>query len=155
MADPIVPNRQQLIKVAGGDPELMRGLERLFLVAGELTPDQVTAVLVSIAALEQAPDPARINALAGSVADLLAIQGLDRVAAPVEPCGDTRPAMVGTLDGLADVDAPVPADGDVLQYNGAIWVPVTPVPVSGATGSFTTVDSKTVTVTDGIITAIV
>jgi len=155
MAVPIVPNRQQLIQVAGGDPELMRGLERLFLVAGELTPDQVTAVLVSIAALEKAPDPARINALAGAVADLIAYAGLSPPERPQDEGNSLLPPLVATIDGLADVDAPSPSDGDVLQYDGALWVPITPVPVSGATGSFTTVDSKTVTVTDGIITAIV
>ena len=149
MSDPVVPNRTQLMTLASNDPELMRGLERLFLVAGELTPDQVNAVLVSIAALEHAPTAAQINALNGAVADLLALQGPERATAPVEPDDDTRPVTVGTLDGLADVDAPGPAGGDVLQYDGALWVPF-----SGATGSFTTVDSKTVTVTGGIITAI-
>ena len=124
MSDPVAPNRTQLMTLASNDPELMRGLERLFLVAGELTPDQVNAVLVSIAALEQAPTAAQINALNGAVADLLALQGPERATAPVEPDDDTRPVTVGTLDGLADVDAPGPAGGDVLQYDGALWVPI-------------------------------
>ena len=41
------------------------------------------------------------------------------------------------------------ASGDLLQWDGSQWISV-----SGASGSFTTVDSKTVTVTNGIITAI-
>ena len=156
MADPNVPNRQQLILLANKDPELMRQLERLFQVAGAETPGNLDA-------LAAAPTAAQINALAGQLADLVALQGLERATASVEPDDDTRPpeqpqerpddtspALVATLDGLADVDVPGAVIGSLLQYDGALWVPV-----SGATGTFTTVDAKTVTVTGGIITAIV
>lgn len=87
------------------------------------------------------------------------------------------------LDDIQDVDVGTPADGQVLIYDtgsgkyeahtitGSTNVVVTNAPGSitialtglgtlafentGATGTFTTVDGKTVTVTNGIITAIV
>ena len=53
------------------------------------------------------------------------------------------------FDDLADTNIGTLASGDLLQWDGSQWICV-----SGASGSFTTVDSKTVTVTNGIITAI-
>ena len=53
------------------------------------------------------------------------------------------------FDDLADTNIGTLASGDLLQWDGSQWISV-----SGASGSFTTVDSKTVTVTNGIITAI-
>jgi hypothetical protein len=55
------------------------------------------------------------------------------------------------LNGMNDVFG-TPSDGDLLQWSAANdrWEMV-----SGASGSFTTVDSKTVTVVSGIVTAIV
>lgn len=46
--DPRPLSRQQLAKIAGGDPEAIRLLERLFQVAGQLTPDQVAALQILI-----------------------------------------------------------------------------------------------------------
>ena len=54
------------------------------------------------------------------------------------------------FDDLADTNIGTLSTGDLLQWDGSQWVSV-----SGASGSFSTTDSKTVTVTNGIITAIV
>jgi hypothetical protein len=56
------------------------------------------------------------------------------------------------LGHLQDVEITSVSDGDLLQYNSANsrWENV-----SGATGTFTTTDGKTVTVTNGVVTSIV
>lgn len=48
MADPNVPTRNQIAKVAGNDPEMVKALERLFIVAGDLTPADVAALTILI-----------------------------------------------------------------------------------------------------------
>lgn len=48
MADPNVPTRNQIAKVAGNDPEMIKALERLFIVAGDLTPADVAALTILI-----------------------------------------------------------------------------------------------------------
>jgi len=53
------------------------------------------------------------------------------------------------FDDLADTDIGTPSTGDMLKWDGTNWVSFT-----GSTGSFTSNDSKTVTVTNGIITDI-
>ncbi len=45
--------------------------------------------------------------------------------------------------------------GTLVTLAGTATVPIINVAVAGASGSFTTVDSKTVTVVDGLITTIV
>ena len=57
-----------------------------------------------------------------------------------------------SLGELQDVDLTGLADGDLLQWDSTsgTWQVIT-----GASGSFTTADAKTVTVTNGVITAIV
>lgn len=50
MADPNVPTRNQIAKIAQGDPELLKALERLFIVAGDITPADVAALTVLIEA---------------------------------------------------------------------------------------------------------
>lgn len=47
MADPVVPTRSQIAQIVGQNPEMIQALERLFIVAGELTP----ADIVSLTAL--------------------------------------------------------------------------------------------------------
>ena len=51
-----------------------------------------------------------------------------------------------SFDDLADTSIGTPSEGDMLRWDGSNWVSV-----SGATGSFTTSDSKTVTVSHGLI----
>lgn len=50
MADPNVPTRNQIARIAGNDPELIKALERLFIVAGDLTPADVAALTILIEA---------------------------------------------------------------------------------------------------------
>ena len=54
------------------------------------------------------------------------------------------------IDDLASTDLTGLSTGDLMKWDGTNWVPVT-----GASGTFTTNDSKTVTVTNGVITSIV
>ena len=53
------------------------------------------------------------------------------------------------FDDLASTDLSGLSVGDLMKWNGTSWVPVT-----GASGVFTSNDSKTITVTGGIITNI-
>ena len=53
------------------------------------------------------------------------------------------------FDDLASTNLSGLSAGDLMKWNGVNWVPVT-----GATGTFTSDDSKTVTVANGIITSI-
>ena len=48
MADPNVPTRNQIARIAGNDPEMVKALERLFIVAGDLIPDDIDALTVLI-----------------------------------------------------------------------------------------------------------
>lgn len=50
MADPNVPTRNQIAKVVGNDPEMIKALERLFIVAGDLTPADIAALTILISA---------------------------------------------------------------------------------------------------------
>ena len=50
MADPNVPTRNQIARIAGNDPELVKALERLFIVAGDLTPADIAALTILIEA---------------------------------------------------------------------------------------------------------
>lgn len=44
MADPITPTRNQIASMAGRDPELIKALERLFIVSGQLTPADIATL---------------------------------------------------------------------------------------------------------------
>ena len=44
MADPIVPTRNQIAALVGNDPAMVKALERLFIVAGDLTPADITTL---------------------------------------------------------------------------------------------------------------
>lgn len=48
MADPNVPTRNQIARIAQNDPELTKALERLFTVAGTNTPADIAALIVLI-----------------------------------------------------------------------------------------------------------
>jgi hypothetical protein len=48
MADPNVPTRNQIARIAGNDPEMVKALERLFIVAGDLTPADIAALTILI-----------------------------------------------------------------------------------------------------------
>lgn len=51
MADPKVPSRPQIYRMVGGDHDAARLLQRLFEVAGDLTPASVAAATGDITAL--------------------------------------------------------------------------------------------------------
>lgn len=51
MADPNVPTRNQIAKIADNDPEMIKALERLFIVAGDITPTDIAALIVLIEAV--------------------------------------------------------------------------------------------------------
>lgn len=62
MADPKALTRNQIAAFVGDDPEAIRAIERLFRVAGELTPEQIEALgLATGAAQDQAETLASIT----------------------------------------------------------------------------------------------
>ena len=144
------PSRNQIAKIAGNDPELVRALERLFLQALNLTPTGLDAVAADVAANTAAivANDADIEAANTRIDDLV-------------------------IDDLADVDATAPTAGMVLIYDatagaweGATITAGSSIGVTngdgsvtlatvGATGSFTAASGEVVTVVDGIITGIV
>ena len=50
MADPNVPTRNQIARIAQNDPEMVKALERLFIVAGDLVPADIAALTILIEA---------------------------------------------------------------------------------------------------------
>jgi hypothetical protein len=112
MADPTPLNRNQIAAFVGNDPDAIRAIERLFKVAGQLTPADILTLTQLIgdvgyatgaadnkaeAALSQATD-------ARQMADLLGV-----AAAQQDP----------RLDRLLDVVAYAPDNKDILQYAAA------------------------------------
>ena len=55
-----------------------------------------------------------------------------------------------TIESLHNVNIASPTDGDVLVFDGSVWSVI-----NGASGSFTSNDGKTITVSKGVITNIV
>jgi hypothetical protein len=175
MADPTPLNRNQIARFVGNDPDTIRAIERLFIVAGNLTPADIAAltqlILDNSLALGAADNKAEVAlsdaTSAKRLADLLAL-------APAQQ--DPR------LDRLQDVQAPSAGAGMVLIYDatqrrwlantitagsnitvtsadGAITINVSGLGTmafenTGASGSFTA-GLQTVTVVNGIITSIV
>ena len=113
MADPNVPTRNQIAKVAGNDPEMIKALERLFIVAGDLTPADIAIITQLILdnsfALGVADNKAEIASTiayaAQRLADLIALQ-----PAPIDPL----------LERLHDVLAFSPDAEDILQYDATV-----------------------------------
>lgn len=50
MADPNVPTRNQIARIVNNDPEMVKALERLFIVAGNVTPAEIEALTALIEA---------------------------------------------------------------------------------------------------------
>ena len=113
MADPNVPTRNQIAKVAGNDPEMIKALERLFIVAGDLTPADIAIITQLIldnsfalgAADNKAEVASTIAYAAQRLADLIALQ-----PAPIDPL----------LERLHDVLAFSPDAEDILQYDATV-----------------------------------
>lgn len=81
MADPTPLNRNQIAAFVGNDPDVIRAIERLFKVAGQLTPDEIAAltqlILDNIQATGAADNKAEVALSdatdAKRVTDLLAV----------------------------------------------------------------------------------
>jgi hypothetical protein len=65
MADPKALTRNQIAAFVGTDPEAIRAIERLFRVAGELTPSEIEALLVSQGVAQN-----QVEAITGAIGDL-------------------------------------------------------------------------------------
>lgn len=133
--DPKPLNRQQLAKICGNDPEAIRLMERLFLVAGVTIPGEIDSM-----GFGAPPDvPGAIDALR------VEVQGFAELvqrAVEIVASNDLQstPVDAGLAQRVADLELQPPV------------VPYTP---AGASGTFTTADAKTVTVVNGIVTSIV
>lgn len=166
MADPTPLNRNQIARFVGNDPDTIRAIERLFIVAGQLVPADVAIIkqlildnTFAVGAADNKAEAAMSLAVAAErLAALIATQ-----PAPQDP----------RLDRLLDVQAPSSAAGMVLIYDATQrrWIADTitagsnititsadgaiTVATAGASGSFTAASGETITVVDGIITSIV
>ena len=137
MADPIAPTRNQIAAFVGNDPEAIRAIERLFKVAGQLTPADIVVltqlITDNILATGAADNKAEV---ALSVAtDAAQLAGLSMFA---EAKAEAAMAVAADAESMASFAATQPA----------------PIPPSGASGSFLA-GIQTVTVVNGIITSIV
>ena len=146
------PSRAQIRGFLGvDDRELIHKFERLFRQSGQDTPDSVEAAEVN-QAVSEVSTRALIDELAQSIADKLT----DPIATMQDPKTvhldlTPRPQTRGFFD-LQGVNMTGLTDGDLFTFDAASQ---SIIPISGADGTFTTVDGKTVTVAKGIVTAIV
>lgn len=132
------PLRSDLYRMTGGNERLVRFFEEL---AAQGTGTTVT-------------ETAFFPPLVGQGS---ADGGSDGLSSPLAPCPglevvDDVPAQAANPLFLDELVGGVPSDGDVLRFNGTSgeWEPLT-----GASGSFTAASGETITVTNGVITAIV
>lgn len=165
MADPIVPTRNQIAALVGNDPAMVKALERLFIVAGDLTPADIATLTQLITdnsyatgASDNKAEVATSNAIAAqasaTAAQVTASTALANAAAAQETADlvATGPApSEQRIDRLQDVRAFGAANGSILVYDATLgaWLPVV-----GASGSFV-VGAQTITVVNGLITSIV
>jgi hypothetical protein len=158
MADPIVPTRNQIAALVGNDPAMVKALERLFIVAGDLTPADITTLTQLITdnsyatgASDNKAEVATSSAIAAqstastALADAAAAQEVADLVATGPAPNELR------IDRLQDVRAFGAANGSILVYNATLgaWIPTV-----GASGSFLA-GIQTVTVVNGLITSIV
>ena len=175
MADPTPLNRNQIAAFVGNDPDAIRAIERLFQVAGTLTPADIATLTQLILDNNYATGSAD-NKAEVALSDATDAKRLADLVALAPAPQDAR------LDRLQDVQAPSAAAGMVIIYDatkrrwvantitagsnitvtsadGAITVAVSGLGTMafeniGASGSFIA-GLQTVTVVDGIITSIV
>jgi hypothetical protein len=147
MADPIAPTRNQISAFVGNDPKAIRAIERLFKVAGQLTPADIVVLtqLVDLVTLAPAPQDPRLDRL-------LDVQAPSAAAGMVIIYDATkRRWLANTITAGSNIT--------VTNADGAITVAVSGLGTMafkniGVSGSFIA-GLKTVTVVDGIITSIV
>ena len=165
MADPTVPTRNQIAALAGNDPAMVKALERLFIVAGDLTPTDIATLTQLITdnsyatgASDNKAEVATSSAIAAqasaTAAQVTASTALANAAAAQQTADlvATGPApSEQRIDRLQDVRAFGAANGSILVYNATLgaWIPTV-----GASGSFLA-GIQTVTVVNGLITSIV
>lgn len=111
MADPKPLTRNQIAAFVGNDPEAIRSIERLFRVAGELTPSDIATLSAAIEAntlaLGAAQDQAEVlTAIAGELGQRV-IQA-DTATALAQSALDQLSRMSDTVQGLALAPAIVP-----------------------------------------------
>jgi hypothetical protein len=184
MAEFKPPTRDELARVFGDNPSLIRKIEKLFEQAGVDLPENVSEIEQSVA-LES-------SSLSGLLASIMAALEGQPINGPIPqqiaPSEWHTPQIVPTIEGLSDlstsgkvagvviyfdavtgwkvkildasdlsdISVSAPSDGQVLTYNAAAsqFENADAATPTGASGNFTSVDAKTVTVTNGIITAI-
>jgi hypothetical protein len=99
MVEVSVPTRNQIARLANNDPELVKALERLFIVAGELTPADIVAltILIENAAFDagSAQNKAEV-AIADAIAAQSQADAAKRLAdlLAVAPIGDAQTSVV-------------------------------------------------------------
>jgi len=107
MADPTPLNRNQIARFVGNDPDAIRAIERLFVVAGQLTPADIARLTqlildnsFALGAADNKAEVAQADATAAKrLADLLAM-------APVRDAHNS----VATDYVDLNINAPLPAD---------------------------------------------
>jgi hypothetical protein len=165
MADNTIPTRNQIARLVGDDPAMIKALERLFIVANDLTPADIAALTQLITdnsyatgASDNKAEVATSSAIAAqssaTAAQATASSALVNAAAAQQTADlvATGPApSEQRIDRLQDVRAFGAANGSILVYNATLgaWLPVV-----GASGSFLA-GIQTVTVVNGLITSIV
>jgi len=158
MADNTVPTRNQIARLVGDDPAMIKALERLFIVANDLTPTEITTLTQLITdnsyATGASDNKAEVATSSAIAAQATASTALADAAAAQETADliATGPApSEQRIDRLQDVRAFGAANGSILVYNATLgaWIPTV-----GASGSFVA-GIQTVTVVNGIITSIV
>lgn len=165
MVDQSIPTRNQIARLVGDDPAMIKALERLFIVANDLTPADITTLTQLVTdnayatgASDNKAEFATSSAIAAqasaNTAQITASTALADAAAAQETADlvATGPApSEQRIDRLQDVRAFGAANGSILVYNATLgaWIPTV-----GASGSFIA-GIQTVTVVNGIITSIV
>ena len=158
MADNTIPTRNQIARLVGDDPAMIKALERLFIVANDLTPTEITALTQLITdnayATGASDNKAEVATSSAIAAQITASTALADAAAAQETADLVATGPVPSeqrIDRLQDVRAFGAANGSILVYNATLgaWIPTV-----GASGSFIA-GIQTVTVVNGIITSIV
>lgn len=146
MADPKPLTRNQIAAFVGNDPEAIRAIERLFRVAGELTPADIVALNVAIEAntlaLGAAQDQVEVlAAIAGELAQRV-IQA-DTATALAQSALDQLGKIADGLQGLA-LAQPVQLAAPILTL-ADLAPPTTPLPRKSY-GSFFDTNTQTAAV---------
>jgi hypothetical protein len=137
MADPTPLNRNQIAAFVGNDPDAIRAIERLFKVAGQLTPAEIAALtqLITDNILATGAADNKAEVALSLATDSAQLAGLSMLA---EAKAEAAMAVAVSAENMASFAATQPA----------------PVPITGASGTFLA-GIQTVTVVNGIITSIV